>query len=72
MLINSAERGPSIQPAGKDALHRLSLLSLLAHKTSSIEIKGSILSTRADPNDAIRLGARSGRGVERGLQWCLE
>lgn len=38
-------------------------------KPLSIEIKGLILSIRADPNDAIRLGACFGW---KSLQWCLK
>lgn len=60
VLINSHERGPSIQPASRDALHWAGLLFSPVHKTLSIEKKGLILSMCAGPNDAIRLGARFG------------
>lgn len=55
VLINSHERGPSIQPASRDALHWASLLFSPLHKTLSTEKKGLIPSMCAGPNDAIRL-----------------
>lgn len=56
VLINSHERGPSIQPASKDALQWAGLLFSPVHKTLNVEKKkGSILWMCAGPNDAIRL-----------------
>ena len=42
VLINSHERGPSIQPASRDALHWASLLFSPVHKTLSIEKKKGV------------------------------
>lgn len=55
VLINSHERGPSIQPASQDALHWASLLFSPVHKNLGMEKKALILSMCASPNDAIRL-----------------
>ena len=56
VLINSHERGPSIQPASRDALHWAGLLfSPLHKKRKRRKKKGLIPSMCAGPNDAIRL-----------------
>lgn len=56
VLINSHERGPSIQPARRDALHWASLLfSPGSQNLKHGKKRGLILLMCAGPNDAIRL-----------------